>query len=111
MDNRTASLKELRTIPGIGKSLALDLYNLGYHSLDNLRGEDAELMYIRLNDLGGSVQDICVLYAFRCAIYYAETFGDLQDPEKLKWWNWMDEKRVDSITKDKEIRLKKSIFL
>ncbi|NMB56563.1 pathogenicity locus, partial [Candidatus Beckwithbacteria bacterium] len=32
-------------------------------------------------------QDRCLLYVFRCAVYYAK--GG-RDPEKLKWWNWKD---------------------
>jgi hypothetical protein len=31
------------------------------------------------------VQDKCLLYEFRCAVYFAE--GG-RDQEKLKWWNW-----------------------
>lgn len=34
-----------------------------------------------------SVQvDRCMLYVFRCAVYYEH------DPELLKWWNWKDNK-------------------
>jgi hypothetical protein len=32
--------------------------------------------------------DRCVLYAFRCAVYYAS--HDVRDPKLLKWWNWKD---------------------
>jgi len=63
-------------------------------------------MYVKHNDLKKQVQDICMLYTFRCAVYFAETYGERQDPQKLKWWYWMDEKKVDSVTKDAEIRRK-----
>ena len=33
-------------------------------------------------------QDRCVLYAFRCAVYYAS--HTTHDPNLLKWWNWKD---------------------
>jgi hypothetical protein len=33
-------------------------------------------------------QDPCVLYAFRCAVYYART--PRPRTELLKWWNWKD---------------------
>ncbi|HAH56789.1 MAG TPA: hypothetical protein DCL86_01440 [Bacteroidales bacterium] len=36
----------------------------------------------------GCLQDKCLLYVFRCTIYYAETPEEKQDVEKLKWWNW-----------------------
>jgi hypothetical protein len=34
-----------------------------------------------------SYVDRCMLYVFRCAVYYAE--GG-REPEKLRWWNWKD---------------------
>jgi hypothetical protein len=47
-----------------------------------------------------------MLYTFRCAVYFANTYGGAQDPAKLKWWYWKDEKKLDSKTKDKELRKK-----
>jgi hypothetical protein len=32
--------------------------------------------------------DRCLLYVFRCAVYFAE--HTRHDPELLKWWNWKD---------------------
>jgi hypothetical protein len=32
--------------------------------------------------------DPCVLYVFRCAVYYAS--HEVHDPDLLKWWNWKD---------------------
>lgn len=79
---------DLQIIPGIGPSLAEDLMDLGFHRVPDLRGADPETMYRRLIDLRGTHIDRCVLYAFRCAVYYAETADP--DTEKLKWWNWKD---------------------
>jgi hypothetical protein len=104
-------IKELQTIPGVGKAVASDLYQMGYTSIQSLRGQDPELMYIMHNDLKGQVQDICMLYTFRCAVYFAETNEEERDPQKLKWWNWMDAQKVNSIMKDKEIRNKKLVNL
>lgn len=104
MDAKKSALKDLQRIPGVGAAVALDLWNMGYRSVDDIRGENPELMYIRHNDLKRQVQDICMLYTFRCAVYYAETYGQPQDPEKLKWWAWKDETKTTSITKDAEIR-------
>lgn len=78
----------LTIIPGIGVSLAQDLHDLGIHAVADLHGRDPEAMYRRLIALRGVHQDRCVLYTFRCAVYYASTAR--HDPEKLKWWRWKD---------------------
>ena len=81
--------KHLQVIPGIGPSLAKDLFDLGITAVEDLRGEDPEEMYSRLMDIrGGHHIDRCVLYVFRCAIYFATTTK--HDPELLKWWHWKD---------------------
>lgn len=108
-NSKAKQLKELQTITGVGKTVAQDIWNLGFHSIEDLKGQNAEKLYIDHNDYRGEVQDICMLYTFRCAIYYANTLGGLQDSEKLKWWNWMDNEKTDSKTKDQLIR--KKIFL
>ncbi len=104
--DKKSSLKELQKIPGVGKAVADDLYRMGFNSIAALKGQDPEIMYVLHNDLKGSVQDICMLYTFRCAVYFAGTPAQKQDPGKLKWWHWMDKKKVDSLTKDAEIRKK-----
>jgi len=78
----------LESIPGIGPSLARDLRLLGYKQVRDLKGEDPEKMYRKLEKKTGEHQDRCVLYTFRCAVYFATR--DRHDPEKLKWWNWKD---------------------
>ena len=109
MEAKTEALKELRKIPGVGKVVAGDLWNMGYRSIGDLKGEDAELLYVQHNDQKKKIQDICMLYTFRAAVYFANTYGERQDKEKLKWWNWMDKQKVDSKAKDAEIRLKKNL--
>ncbi len=84
------TIKELTIIPGIGKSIASDLYNIGIKHIDDLKGKDPEVLYDNSNHLVGCVQDRCLLYAFRCAVYFAETPKNKQNNEKLKWWNWKD---------------------
>ncbi len=56
-----------------------------------LKGRKAEDLFERSNKFAGVVQDRCLLYSFRCAIYFAETSPEKRDPEKLKWWNWKDQ--------------------
>ena len=79
---------ELRRIPGVGPSIARDLRDLGIRRIAALRRRSAERMYDRINALRGVRQDPCLLYVFRCAVYYAST--SQPDPELLKWWNWKD---------------------
>lgn len=106
MEEKQKALRALRTIPGIGKTMAIDLWNLGIRSIADLKDQDAEALYILHNDLRKKVQDICVLYTFRCAVYFANTQGKKQDPEKLKWWHWVDAEKTNSISKDAQIRKK-----
>ena len=104
MNNKQSSIRELQQIPGVGRSIANDLWELGYTSIQDIKGQDPELMYILSNNLRKQVQDICLLYTFRCAVYFANADPKKHKPEKLKWWNWMDKKKVSSEMKDKEIR-------
>ena len=82
--------RQLQEIPGVGKSIAQDLVDLGYCAVDELRGENPEEMYQRLILLRGRHIDRCVLYVFRCAVYFAS--NTVHEPELLKWWNWKDPK-------------------
>ncbi len=88
---------ELRAIPGIGPSLATDLHDLGIHTVTALEGRDPEQMYQQLIHLRGTHQDRCVLYVFRCAVYYAST--SRPRPERLLWWNWSDKALARSSTR------------
>ena len=84
------TIKDLTIIPGVGKSIASDLYNIGIRRIDDLKGKDPQQLYDQSNRFACCVQDRCLLYAFRCAVYFAETPADKQHNEKLKWWNWKD---------------------
>lgn len=68
--------------------MAEDLIGLGYTSVPELVGEDPQVMYERLMEQVGSHVDRCVLYVFRCAVYYAS--NECHEPDKLKWWVWKD---------------------
>lgn len=81
-------IKELRQIPGVGVSIANDLINIGITSIDDLKNKDPELLYHQSNKYAGVVQDRCLLYVFKCAVYYASEIKPTK--EKLKWWNWKD---------------------
>jgi len=80
---------DLLSIPGVGKSIAEDLNNIGIYSISDLKGKNAEELYAMSNRFEGKMQDRCLLYVYREAVYYAENTS--HDPKKLKWWNWKDE--------------------
>jgi hypothetical protein len=89
-DDRTA-LRELTMIPGVGKKIAADLVALGIRSVDDLKGQDAQQLFEALCAQTGAKVDRCMLYVFRCAVYYAST--EHPDPALLKWWNWKDDRQ------------------
>ena len=90
MLTKAQTIKELRQIPGVGVSLATDLWNIGITTVADLKGKDAYLLFDQSNTFAGTIQDRCVLYVFKCAIYYANTPKEEHESEKLKWWNWKD---------------------
>jgi hypothetical protein len=86
MTEKDKIIRELQGIPGVGVSIAGDLYNIGIRSVASLKGKDPEELYSLSNQYAGLIQDRCLLYVFRCAVYFAtEPFPEI---EKLKWWNW-----------------------
>ncbi|MBI4063576.1 MAG: pathogenicity locus [Elusimicrobia bacterium] len=88
MTQKSEVLRELRKIPGVGASIALDLYAIGIRSIADLKDKSPEKLYDQSNKLVGQVQDRCLLYVFRTAVYYARE--KRPDPWLLKWWNWKD---------------------
>lgn len=82
------SIKDFRRIPGVGVNIAEDLCQLGYTSVEELRYADPESLYEDLCELQGCKVDRCMLYVFRCAVYFASNKN--HDPQLLKWWNWKD---------------------
>ena len=82
-------MNDLQKIPGVGPKMAADLLLLGINRIEDLRDKDPEELYERLCRMTGHKQDPCVLYVFRCAVYYATEKNP--EPDKLKWWNWKTE--------------------
>ncbi len=85
------ALRDLRRIPGVGPSIADDLWRLGVHRVEQLRGADPEALYGRFCARAGGTVDRCLLYVFRCAVHFART-GE-KDPAKRRWWYWKDGRR------------------
>jgi len=62
--------------------------SLGFRSVQELKGQDPVKMYFQHCIQKGMKVDRCMLYVFRCAVYYAS--NSTHNPELLKWWNWKD---------------------
>ena len=88
MRDKPAVRDPLEVIPGVGPSIATDLRDLGVRSVADLKRRDPERMYAAINGMRGVRQDPCLLYVFRCAVYYART--PEPKPDLLKWWSWKD---------------------
>ncbi|HEU0026779.1 MAG TPA: helix-hairpin-helix domain-containing protein [Ktedonobacterales bacterium] len=85
---RAEAIRDLLRIPGVGPSIAQDLLDLGARSVADLEGADPEALYEQLCALRGAHQDRCLLYVFRCAVYFAGPGP--HEPERLRWWAWKD---------------------
>ncbi len=79
---------DLRTIPGVGPSIEIDLLDLGIHGVSELLDRDPDHLYDDLCQLRGERMDPCVKYVFRCAVYFASS--EVHEPALLQWWNWKD---------------------
>ena len=88
MENKQEILVQLRQIPGVGKSIAEDLWELGIRKVNDLANNDPEILYQQLCVIQGQKIDRCLLYVLRCAVYYASNTD--HHPELLKWWNWKE---------------------
>lgn len=78
----------LQSIPGVGPNIEEDLRLIGIKQVSDLKGKDPQRLYGKLCAARKTHVDRCVLYVFRCAVYFAE--NDKRDPALLKWWNWKD---------------------
>jgi hypothetical protein len=85
---KTAALRALQELPGVGPSIAGDLYALGIREPADLVGHDPLDLYERSCKVQGVRIDRCLLYVYRCAVHYATHRP--RDPEQCKWWNWKD---------------------
>lgn len=84
--------EKLTSIPGVGKSIEQDLFNIGIRKVSDLKGQNPEKLFELSNNHAGVIQDRCLLYVFRCVVNYANNSGNVRNKEKLKWWNWKDKK-------------------
>ena len=88
VEGYNADMNPLTTIPGIGKSIAQDLNDIGIYRVEELNGKDPKLLYKKICKRQGVKLDRCLLYVMRCAVYFASNTS--HDPDLLKWWKWID---------------------
>jgi nucleotidyltransferase/DNA polymerase involved in DNA repair len=81
-------LNEFQMLPGVGKSISEDLWDMGFRSKNDLKKKDPQKLYDDFNKLRGQIIDRCMLYTFRCIVYAIS--NTKPDPKLLKWWNWSD---------------------
>ena len=88
MRSKKEILRSFEEIPGVGKRIAEDLWDLGLRRVSDLRGKSPQKLYDKLCRIQGVKIDRCMLYVLRCGVYFATE--KRHDPEALKWWNWKD---------------------
>lgn len=83
--NHEAMATRLITIPGIGKTFEKDFARIGIECVEDLRGQEAELLFEKLT-MANRAEDHATsknyLYVIRLAVYFA---NGGRDPDKLKW--------------------------
>ena len=81
-------MSDLQEVPGIGSKKEKLLNELGYSSLAELKSANADDLYVRACLKEGGQLDKCVLYAFRCAVAYAN--DPMPDKSQYRWWYFTD---------------------
>lgn len=84
-----SAVEDLLCIPSIGPKVGAMLVEIGISKVIDLKNRSPEKLHKQVCDFRGEVLDRCVLYHFRCAVYFAN--NEHHEPELLKWWSWKDE--------------------
>ncbi len=75
---------DLKNIPGIGKKIEQHLINIGISTIDDLKNQNAEDLYIKDSLYKGFEDDRCLLYVYRLAV----DFANGNNKKTLKWWDY-----------------------
>ncbi len=65
------------------------LIEIGILKVTDLKNHSPDKLYEQICNYRGEILDRCVLYHFRCAVYFAT--NKHHKPELLKWWSWKNE--------------------
>jgi AraC-like DNA-binding protein len=82
------ALSEFQSIPSIGSKFAHDLIQLGFYSLNDLKGKDPAKLFNKLELLAGAWIDPCVEDQFRLVVHYADHPG-----HPVNWWDFTQERK------------------
>jgi hypothetical protein len=77
----------LKRIPGLTVAEVRDLLDLGIRQIDELSGRSPQVLFDEVREMRKETPDDR-LWAFRLAVYYAET--PEPDPKLLSSWQWKD---------------------
>lgn len=85
------ALAHFQNVPSIGPSLAQNLYELGFHTLDQIKssGESGAQLVERLERLHGVWMDPCVEDVMRLAVHHANHPGS-----DKQWWDFTAERKL-----------------
>ncbi len=84
-----SAIANLQCIPSIGPKVGKMLVEIGISKVTDLKNRSPEKLYKQVCEFREEILDRCVLYHFRCAVYFAT--NEHHKPELLKWWSWKDE--------------------
>ncbi len=84
-----SAIANLQCIPSIGPKVGEMLIEIGISKVADLKNCSPDKLYEQICNCRGKILDRCVLYHFRCAVYFAT--NKHHKPELLKWWSWKDE--------------------
>ena len=79
--------RQLEDMPNIGREIAKDLRQLGYHAPAQLQGQDPYTIYDRLNAHTGVRHDPCLLDTFIAAVRFAD------GGPSVPWWAFTAERK------------------
>lgn len=88
-------LSQLQGLVSVGPSIALDMWILGYRSVDMLCSAHPHTMYNNLCRLLKTRVDPCVEDVFRCAI--AQARNPNLPAECKNWWYWTPYRGTDQV--------------
>ena len=80
------SQRQLGDLISIGPAMLRDFEMLGIRSVAQLRKQNPQRMYSKLERLTGRRQDPCVLDTFQAAV--AQARNPRLPAEQCQWWYW-----------------------
>lgn len=89
-NEKQKAIKNFQKLPGVGKEITQDLWNLNIKKISDLKNKDPKKLYLELCKIQKTKVGRCMLYVFRCIVSFVNTKD--ADPKDFKWWNFKDKK-------------------